>query len=59
MAGVARRGTRCPHYLDNFQTWLSTRATSRTRTSSTAIFNGISSGLDALVRWLYDVLSSG
>ena len=44
--------------LDNIQNWLSTEGDKSHPNVVYRVIHGISSGLDALVRWLYDLLSS-
>ncbi len=46
------------HYLDNVQNWLSAEGAKSQPNIVYRVIHGISSGLDALVRWLYDLLSS-
>ena len=41
------------HYLDNVQNWLSTQGDKTHPNILYRILNGISSGLDTTVRWLY------
>jgi glycine betaine/proline transport system permease protein len=45
------------HYLDNVQTWLSDQGDKTHPNILYRILNGISSGLDTMVRWLYDALT--
>jgi glycine betaine/proline transport system permease protein len=45
------------HYLDNFQTWLSNQSNASHPNLFVRVLNGISSGLDSLVTWLYDALT--
>jgi glycine betaine/proline transport system permease protein len=46
------------HYLDNMQNWLSAEGDKAHPNIVYRVIHGISSGLDALVRWLYHLLSS-
>ncbi|HEU5363862.1 MAG TPA: ABC transporter permease subunit [Gaiellaceae bacterium] len=46
------------HYLDNMQNWLSAEGDKASPNIVYRVIHGISSGLDALVRWLYHLLSS-
>jgi len=46
------------HYLDNLQNWLSGEGDKAHPSIVYRVINGISSALDALVRWLYHLLSS-
>jgi glycine betaine/proline transport system permease protein len=46
------------HYLDSIQNWLSGESAKAHPNIAYRIVHWISSGLDALVRWLYDLLSS-
>src|SRR5205823_10945129 len=46
------------HYLDNIQNWLSTEGDKTHPNIVYRVIHGISSALDALVRWLYHLLSS-
>jgi glycine betaine/proline transport system permease protein len=45
------------HYLDNMQNWLSAEGDKTHPNVVYRVIHGISSGLDALVRWLYHLLS--
>ena len=45
------------HYLDNVQTWLSDQGARTHPNILYRILNGISTGLETLVRWLYDALT--
>ena len=45
------------HYLDNIQSWLSDQGNATHPNIIYRVLNGISSGLETLVRWLYDVLT--
>lgn len=45
------------HYLDNIQTWLSNEGAKTHPNLAYRILNGVSSGLDTLVGWIYDVLT--
>ncbi|HEY6962953.1 MAG TPA: ABC transporter permease subunit, partial [Gaiellaceae bacterium] len=45
-------------YLDNIQNWLSAEGDKTHPNLAYRVIHGISSGLDALVRWLYHLLSS-
>ena len=45
------------HYLDNIQNWLAGESTKAHPNIAYRIIHGISSTLDALVRWLYQLLS--
>jgi glycine betaine/proline transport system permease protein len=45
------------HYLDNVQNWLSAQGDKAHPNILYRILNGISSGLETTVRWLYDVLT--
>jgi glycine betaine/proline transport system permease protein len=45
------------HYLDNVQNWLSTQGDKAHPNILYRILNGISSGLETTVGWLYDVLT--
>jgi glycine betaine/proline transport system permease protein len=45
------------HYLDNMQNWLSAEGDKTHPNIVYRVIHGISSGLDALVRWLYHLLS--
>jgi glycine betaine/proline transport system permease protein len=45
------------HYLDNVQNWLSAQGDKAHPNVLYRILNGISSGLETTVRWLYDVLT--
>jgi glycine betaine/proline transport system permease protein len=45
------------HYLDNIQNWLSTEGDKTHPNLVYRVIHGISSALDALVRWLYHLLS--
>jgi glycine betaine/proline transport system permease protein len=44
-------------YLDNVQTWLSNQGNADHPNVVVRVLNGISSGLNTLVNWLYDVLT--
>ena len=44
-------------YLDNFQNWLSDQGSGDHPALFVRVLNGISSGLDTLVTWLYDALT--
>jgi glycine betaine/proline transport system permease protein len=44
-------------YLDNFQAWLSNEGNAAHPNLIVRVLNGISSGLDTLVSWLYDGLT--
>ena len=46
------------HYLDNVQNWLAAEGDKTHPNIVYRVIHGISSALDALVRWLYDLLSS-
>jgi glycine betaine/proline transport system permease protein len=46
------------HYLDNMQNWLAAEGNKTHPSIVYRVIHGISSGLDALVRWLYHLLSS-
>ena len=46
------------HYLDNIQNWLAAEGNKAHPNIVYRVIHGISSGLDALVRWLYSLLSS-
>jgi glycine betaine/proline transport system permease protein len=46
------------HYLDSIQNWLSGESAKAHPNIAYRIVHWISSGLDALVRWLYDLLST-
>ena len=46
------------HYLDNFQNWLAGESAKTHPNIVYRIIHGISSTLDALVRWLYHLLSN-
>jgi glycine betaine/proline transport system permease protein len=46
------------HYLDNIQSWLSAEGDKAHPNVAYRVIHGISSALDALVRWLYHLLSS-
>jgi glycine betaine/proline transport system permease protein len=46
------------HYLDNVQNWLSAEGDKAQPNIAYRVIHGISSGLDTLVRWLYELLSS-
>jgi glycine betaine/proline transport system permease protein len=45
-------------YLDNIQNWLAAESDKASPNIVYRVIHGISSGLDALVRWLYHLLSS-
>ncbi len=45
------------HYLDNIQNWLSAESAKAHPNFAYRVIHWISSGLDALVRWLYHLLS--
>jgi glycine betaine/proline transport system permease protein len=45
-------------YLDNIQNWLAAESDKAHPNIAYRVIHGISSGLDALVRWLYHLLSS-
>jgi glycine betaine/proline transport system permease protein len=45
------------HYLDNMQNWLAAEGNKTHPNIVYRVIHGISSGLDALVRWLYHLLS--
>ncbi len=45
------------HYLDNIQSWLSDQGNAAHPNIVYRILSGISSGLETLVRWLYDVFT--
>jgi glycine betaine/proline transport system permease protein len=44
-------------YLDRFQTWLSNQSNAPHPNLFVRVLNGISSGLDTLVTWIYDALT--
>jgi glycine betaine/proline transport system permease protein len=46
------------HYLDNLQNWLAAESAKTHPNFAYRLIHWISSGLDALVRWLYHLLSS-
>jgi glycine betaine/proline transport system permease protein len=46
------------HYLDNIQNWLAAESDKSHPNIAYRVIHGISSGVDALVRWLYHLLSS-
>jgi len=46
------------HYLDNVQNWLAAESDKAHPNFAYQVIHWISSGLDALVRWLYQLLSS-
>ena len=46
------------HYLDNIQNWLAAESSKTHPNFAYRLIHWISSGLDALVRWLYHLLSS-
>ena len=46
------------HYLDNIQNWLAAESAKTHPNFAYRVIHWISSGLDALVRWLYHLLSS-
>ena len=46
------------HYLDNMQNWLAAESAKTHPNFAYRVIHWISSGLDALVRWLYHLLSS-
>jgi glycine betaine/proline transport system permease protein len=46
------------HYLDNMQNWLAAESAKTHPNFAYRLIHWISSGLDALVRWLYHLLSS-
>jgi glycine betaine/proline transport system permease protein len=46
------------HYLDNIQNWLAAESAKTDPNFAYRLIHWISSGLDALVRWLYHLLSS-
>ncbi|MGZ4291429.1 MAG: ABC transporter permease [Gaiellaceae bacterium] len=46
------------HYLDNIQNWLAAESTKDHPNIAYRIIDGISGALDALVRWLYHLLSN-
>ena len=46
------------HYLDNIQNWLAAESDKTHPNFAYRVIHWISSGLDALVRWLYHLLSS-
>jgi glycine betaine/proline transport system permease protein len=54
---VALEWNSLTRYLDNFQTWLSDQGNADHPNVLFRILNGISSGLDTLVAWLYDALT--
>ncbi len=58
VAGRTRScGTRSRHYLDNMQNWLAAESDKTHPNIAYRVIHWISSGLDALVRWLYHLLS--
>src|SRR5215471_5486288 len=49
--------TSLTRYLDNFQTWLSDQSDAANPNLFVRMLDGISTGLDSLVNWIYDALT--